>query len=688
MRNGKIAFTLIIAAYMLLVAAAAPMHASAVPGYNYSVWGEAEPAPVPYVARQVIYGADLGIGDFSEPQDVFVGPDRQVYVADTGNNRIVILDERGRLVRVIDAYKNGEVKETFQKPDGLFVDRNQQLYIADTHHRRVVQLNARGEFVKVVQAPQSPLLPDNFQFVPQKIAVDHAGRIYVISQGNFEGIMEFDAAGEFRAYVGTNKVRFSAADLLWKKISTQEQSRQMVLFLPVEFNNLDIDSRNFIYTVSPGSRAGNAIQRFNPHGSDVLRRLGNNPPVGDIVGKLPSLFIDIVADRSGMYSGLDSQRNRIFTYDREGHLLYQFGGTGGGEGDFRQPTAIAMLEDEVVVADAKANRITIFEPTRYGLMIRGAVVAQQTGEETRAAQLWQDVLKLNANNELAYSNIGKVMLSNNDYQGAMKHFRLGYNRDDYSEAFKRFRQQFLWNHFGSLLASTIAAVAALMLAFRWQAKRRRNVAYTEIGIYQAPVYTMLHPFKGFWELKYEQKGRVRLACLFMLLLVIVVIVKRQYTGFVFNYNRLYELNSLEEFSYIAIPLLLWCVSNWSLTTLMDGEGKFSEIVVVAGYALLPIILLLSMQVGLSNLATREESAFIFLLQALAYLWFVWLLFVGTMTIHQYSIWKTVSTMLLSLVMMGFIVFIGLLCFSLFQQMYMFLLSLYREVSMRLLGGSM
>ncbi|WP_028562763.1 Yip1 family protein [Paenibacillus pinihumi] len=198
-----------------------------------------------------------------------------------------------------------------------------------------------------------------------------------------------------------------------------------------------------------------------------------------------------------------------------------------------------------------------------------------------------------------------------------------------------------------------------------------------------PFYVLLHPFQGFWDLKYENKGRLRVSLAILLLLAIATIVLRQYAGFVVNFNFPYDLNSINELQYIVLPFFLWCVANWSLTTLMDGEGKFKEIVMATGYALLPLVLMRFGNTLISNVITVREAAFYYLFDILSILWFVWLLFIGTMTVHQYTVLKTIMTMLLTLFVMGIIMFLGLLFFSLLQEMLGFVLAIYTEISLRI-----
>lgn len=201
-------------------------------------------------------------------------------------------------------------------------------------------------------------------------------------------------------------------------------------------------------------------------------------------------------------------------------------------------------------------------------------------------------------------------------------------------------------------------------------------------LFKYPFYVMFHPFKGFWELKYEKKGRVWIGLIILFLLVIVMILKRQYTGFIVNFNNPNELNSIDELIYIVLPFFLFTIANWSITTLMDGEGKFGEIVMVTAYSLLPAVLIFSSTIIISSFITREELALYFFLETFALIWSFGLLFVGIMTVHQYSVSKTVGTFFLSVVVMGIIIFLGLLFFSLVQQMVSFFQTIYREIIYR------
>lgn len=198
-----------------------------------------------------------------------------------------------------------------------------------------------------------------------------------------------------------------------------------------------------------------------------------------------------------------------------------------------------------------------------------------------------------------------------------------------------------------------------------------------------PFYVIIHPFKGFWDLKYEEKGKLTNALLILFLLALINTLRRQFSGFVINTANPNELNSINELIFIILPFFLFCVSNWAITTLMDGEGKFEEIIIVTGYSLLPLVLVYTISIPISNFITLEEAPLYFMVESIAFLWFLALLFIGIMTVHQYSVSKTVATFIITLIVIGVILFLGLLFFSLIQQMITFIQTIYKEIIYRL-----
>ncbi len=443
--------------------------------YNYDYWNNILYTPAPYVPDDAISGASLQwqdqpLGAFRSPQDLCVSPDGKLYIADTGNNRIVVLDDDLKTVlQVIDGFEADGKKETFSAPYGVAVSENKQLYVADSQNHRIVVLELDGAFVKYVRDPQSEVLSGSFVFTPLKVSVDYADRVYCVAQNVFQGIMVFTAEGDFTGFFGTISVKISLWEKFWRKLATKEERSKQQLYIPTEFTGIDVDDEGFVYASNKDTDGIQAVRRLNPRGEDVIRKglkenLGGDRffgTVGNYSG--PSQIVDVVYRDHGIYSLLDSRRGRVFTYDHEGNLLYIFGGIGTQEGTFRTPAAIEQLGNRLLVLDSQQANVNIFSETQYGALINQAVGLRYDGDESQAVPLWREVLRLDENNELANSGIGKAYLSAGDNEKALTYLRRGMNRAYYSVAYKRWRNEALRDNISWILTGVIVLVILLIL---------------------------------------------------------------------------------------------------------------------------------------------------------------------------------------------------------------------------------
>jgi hypothetical protein len=197
------------------------------------------------------------------------------------------------------------------------------------------------------------------------------------------------------------------------------------------------------------------------------------------------------------------------------------------------------------------------------------------------------------------------------------------------------------------------------------------------------LYLIFHPFDGFWDLKHERRGSRKAATVILLILVINSILKTQFTGFLYNsdYDGI-SLNIFTEFAIVVGTFMLWCIANWSLTTLMDGEGTFGDIYMVSAYALTPLVLIGIPLTLLSNIMTNDLATFYTLLNGIAVIWSGFLMLSGLLVVHQYTLSKTIFTAILIVVAMAVIVFLGLLFFNLISQVFSFFVELYWEITLR------
>lgn len=196
-------------------------------------------------------------------------------------------------------------------------------------------------------------------------------------------------------------------------------------------------------------------------------------------------------------------------------------------------------------------------------------------------------------------------------------------------------------------------------------------------------FLIFHPFKGFWDLKHEKKGNLSSAMTILGLVVVVFIIRSQFTGFILNYSIPSEFNIFFQITGILLPFFLWCVSNWCITTLMDGEGFLKDIIITMAYSLVPLVVINIPLVILSNVITIEESSFYVILDVAAIIWTVFLVLCGLMTVHQFTMTKTIMTVFVALLCMLIIVFILILYVTLVQDVINFIKLIFNEMQLRL-----
>jgi tetratricopeptide (TPR) repeat protein len=176
----------------------------------------------------------------------------------------------------------------------------------------------------------------------------------------------------------------------------------------------------------------------------------------------PSELVDITSTDDGIYSVLDQKRSRIFTYDSEGNLLYINGDEGSQSDRFSEGVAIGYLGDDLLVLDRKTRTVIVYRLTDFGLAVNQATSYHAKGEFDKAAEIWEDVLLLNTNYEIAYNGIGKYLLREGQYREAMSYFSLGHDTFYYSKAFKAYRNEIIRANFGWMIISLVGLTGGLI----------------------------------------------------------------------------------------------------------------------------------------------------------------------------------------------------------------------------------
>ncbi len=438
--------------------------------YSYNYYSEDVKQPHVY-----LYDETYDFRNFStplkNPQDMFI-KDGFFYIADTDNSRIVKTNAAGELLLEIKSARDKD--DRLSKPQGLFVTDEGHIFVADSGNGRLVEYDEDGAYLREIGRPVTDLIDPEVIYVPQKVVVDKDGRIYVTAYGINMGLLEFNMEGDFQSFMGAAQVSVSPFEYIWKNyFSTKEQRARMATIVPTEYSNIFVDKDNFIYatinnlTTEDMMNGADAVRRLNPTGKDILRRLGNYPILGDLYrsedGKWSS-FIDVAATDYGCYFILDNANGKVFGYDYDGNSLFVFGRNGNREGNVMNAVAIGLNSDASVmyILDYRLNSILSFKLTDYGRHLLEALRLNDIGDSEGSIREWQEVLRLNSNNEFAYTGLGKSFLANGEYKKAMEYFKNGNNKKYYSKALYYHRKELMEKNFGKIMV--ILAVIILIPA--------------------------------------------------------------------------------------------------------------------------------------------------------------------------------------------------------------------------------
>ena len=485
MKNAILRLSALLLAVCLI--AGIPL-ASAVDGfsyaytYTYDYWGDLRESPDAYRVKDFLTASDLGLDkELSNPSSLFVdGSD--LYIVDTGNNRIIQLTTDGKqwsVVRYIDSFTGDTAPLTFNGPQDVYVDADGMLYITDTNNNRIVKLDKDLNYQLSFLKPVDPTFDQTLSYLPTKLVADVSGRVFAMAQNVNKGLMKYEADGTFTGFIGASPVKYSAYELIWRMLSTKEQRAQQASFVPTEYNNIAIDDRGFFYVVTKtfdenelGGGGAEPVRRLNSLGNNILIENGNYWVIGDVQWAPgdqnlsrpgPSKFADITVFDNDIYVALDETHNRLFGYDKQGNLLWAFGGVGNALGFFNKPVAVEHMGYDLIVLDSLAAAITIMTPTAYGQQIFNATEQYDRGEYTQSADTWTEVLKQNANYDLAYIGIGRAKLQAGEYEDACRYFKMARDKKNYSEAFRYYRSELVEENIGWIFA-LVAAVMIIPVA--------------------------------------------------------------------------------------------------------------------------------------------------------------------------------------------------------------------------------
>lgn len=665
---------LLLCLIALLALTAVSTQAQAQTPYTTWAWGPNGWLVMTQDAYTPLVEIDLPI---SGAEDMFITPEGVIYVADTGNGRILRLDSQFNIAAVL-----GEA--VLQKPTGLFVDADGVVYVADAGQDAIVIFDAEGNVLKQFGRPSEPLFGRNRQFLPRKIAVDARQNLYIVSEGSVNGLAQMNTNGNFIGYFGPNAASMSLKMILQRLFLTEEQLDQFIKNEAASPSNLAIDHQGLIFTITAGTETWESIRRFTIAGKNIFPEILGSSDFRDIHVSDDGLVLAVAGD------------GVIFEYDLNGALLFLFGAKDSGDqrlGTLRNPTAVARHNDHIYILDKDKNALIVYQTTAFARRVHEGVRLYVDGFYSEAKPHFEEVLTHNGSFIMAYQAIADAYYKERAYADALTIYRYAEDRSGYSEAFWELRNEVLQQYLSPALMGLLAlgivyqTVNHLERRRRWfdparawlRGLRRFRLVDDFVFLFRF----IRQPADSFYYIKHDLRGSLPFALLLYAWVIGARVLAAYVTAFVFNpYSNLADIRVADVIAYTTGLLLLWNAANYLVSTISDGEGRVRDVVIGTAYSLFPYALFMLPIALLTNILTLNEIFLYTFSLNLMWLWVGIMLFIMVKEVHNYTFSETVRNVLLTLFTMGLFVLTGYILYVLFTQLFDFVTAVSQELRLR------
>lgn len=634
------------------------------------------------------------------PQDLYIDSNDTIYVSDTDNNRIVVFDKNGDLIKILAVPES-----PLNKPNGVFVDPKGDIYIADTGNKRVVRLNKDGQLLREFSRPSSTYINDAFVYEPINMIVDQRGFVYVVSTGSYQGIVQFDPTGEFYGFYGTNQTEVTGMDVIRRMFYTKEQLSRQVRLLPVTIRNIDIDRQGYIYTVS-GSTS-EQVKKLNISGDNLWKGLTFQTRERFFQSasgeqSIESQLNDITVDRESNLTVIDKTFNVVSQYNENGQLLFYWSGpsfVGNPQLGLNQsPVAVeSNSKNELFILDDALNLIQVFKPTQFGNTVHKAYLLTQEGKYVESEPYWKQVIKQNALYSPAYKGLAQSAYYRGNYGEALNLYKLAGDSQGYSDSFWQIRLEWFQKYF-SLMANVAIVIGLALLAGRKVRLQLKAKGWTlPLGEghssiswvrskpanwpFKHALYILKHPIDGFSDLRYLNKGNYIKAVAMIVGVLFMLLVKTYLTGFTFNPIPADERRGGTLIIGFMAVFLTWVICAYLIGSIRQGEARLKDVFIGSAYALFPVILLGLPIAIISNIFTLSEASIYHFMESLVVIWCGMLFFWKIQSLQNYTVGETIIHILLTLAAMTMLWVLIFIMFGLASEFLDFVYTIYQEVSM-------
>lgn len=562
--------------------------------------------------------------------------------------------------RVVDAM----VIKAFSTPKGIYVDKEGDIFVADTGNSRLIHLSPEGEFVELFVEPDSEMFDyEEYPFKPAKLYIDSVGRIYVINDRDYHGFIIIDAQNEFRGYVAQSSIEYDWVHEFLKLIYSEEIMAEIeARETPPYFSNFiirDSESDPLIYAVAQNDTK-DQIKRLTPAGNNVYEP-GTYGSTGmdDAGNDTYASFIDIAVGTTGLVYAADASTQEIYIYDSEGNSVAVIGGQGNYKGTFGNISAIALNEEGTLyVLDREKNTIQIMQPTKFMKKVMEASVLYSDGKYNEALGPWDEVLEMHNSYNLAVKGKAKAMYGNYEYEVAMDLYKLARDQEGYSEAYYEWRLEAFRENFGVVVVVIILLIVGLLalIIFLYKLAGKVDLVYDYSGdkygiklFFHSLLMIIFHPIDGYNKLK-ANRDRYRwwMVAVMILAILVVRIAYIYIVHFPLADSLPQNTDLVQEVVVYLLPLAAWTIIGFGVTSISDGKTTFKESCISNLLAFTPYIIF-TLPLGLlSNVMCQNEGGLYVGIQSAILLWAIALMLLGLMNLNEYSFKKMVTTTLIIL----------------------------------------
>lgn len=653
----------------MTASAETPYKTYTVDGYGYVLETQSAYNPLAAITK-------VGETAFVSPMDMAIGKDGNLYIADAGAHVILICSRDGEQV--------GSIGEgVLQTPTGVYVTEDGTVYVADKDAKKVFVFDAQGNVTAEYGKPDSPIYGNSMDFKPTKVVANKTGTMYIICEGNMNGIVQLSPVegGSFLGYFGTNYTSLSPFQMIQRVILTDAQRAQMLSNIPSTPTNLHIDDTGLIYTVTQGDKE-TSLKKLNIAGKNLL---DSDPYYADLPAAVTTGNYNniLVADSDGY----------IYEYNEDGELLFMFGGRDDGRqrvGLCNKVEAIAVDEDDrIYLLDSDKKQIHIFEPTEFTNLLHESLYLFSKGQYTQSKEPLSKVLQMNSMFDYANQAMGHAYLQEENYEQALKYFRLAKSFEGYSDAFWEVRNIWIRNY---LVAAVLAIAAVIVLIRGGKSLYRKKYAnrpttqtgeHILLGQLRYSLYFMRHPMDGCYGVKKEGKNSWWCANILLGTFILLSILEKYCSGFLVKTVREGRYDLITDIGKVLVIFIGLTACNYLVVTIHEGEGFFKDLYCAYAYCLTPYIVIKPFVILLSNVLTYNEVFLISFANIIVWTWVVILILLTLKEINNFTVGETAKALAITAFTVLILTLLVCIIYVLFSQVIDFVITVVREVVYRI-----